>query len=231
MITRLLVLGALTLLTTSSLATLDISNWCSSAKLGVEAEGQSSGISAHDKQSCVQLCNHRSDRDCMRICQMCYTAVNLPMAAMRTYTDRKAKFVVEYPGSWQKSVNQGGTNLTLAPTDNLAMVQIIRADVDASTTADAFLKEVENEMGETHVNQLPEDKRHAPAEDLANMNADEGSAGYYDLDHEGQKIHQFIMILRKASVVYAVTVTFADLATDKYKDVAIKIADSVKILN
>jgi hypothetical protein len=151
--------------------------------------------------------------------------------AMRTHTDRKAHFTIQHPGSWKKSVNQGGTNVTLATKDNLAMVQVIRADVEAGTTTDAFLKEVEKQIGETHVNQLPEDKRHAPAEDLANMNADEGSAGYYDLDHEGQKIHQFIMVLRKAEVVYAITVTFADLATDKYKDVAIKIADSVKILN
>jgi hypothetical protein len=151
--------------------------------------------------------------------------------AMRTHTDRKAKFTIQHPGSWKKTVNQGGTNVTLATKDNLAMVQVIRADVEAGTTTDAFLKEVEKQIGETHVNQLPEDKRHAPADDLANMNADEGSAGYYDLDHEGQKIHQFIMVLRKAEVVYAVTVTFADLATEKYKDVAIKIADSVKILN
>ncbi len=151
--------------------------------------------------------------------------------AMRTHTDRKARFAIQHPTSWKKTVNQGGTNVTLATKDNLAMVQVIRADVEAGTTTDAFLKEVEKQIGETHVNQLPEDKRHAPADDLANMNADEGSAGYYDLDHEGQKIHQFIMVLRKAEVVYAVTVTFADLATDKYKDVAIKIADSVKILN
>jgi hypothetical protein len=151
--------------------------------------------------------------------------------AIRTHTDRKAHFTIQHPSSWKKTVNKGGTNVTLATKDNLAMVQVIRADVEAGTTTDAFLSEVEKSIGETHVNQLPEDKRHAPAEDLANMNADEGSAGYYDLDHEGQKIHQFIMILRKAEVVYAVTVTFADLATDKYKDVAIKIADSVKILN
>lgn len=149
---------------------------------------------------------------------------------MRTHTDREAGFSIQHPASWKKSTNQSGVNVTLATKDNLAMVQVIRADVEGGKTTDAFLKDVEKEIGETHVNQLPEDKRHAAPDDLANMNAEEASAGYYDLDLSGQKIHQFIMVIRKATVVYAITVTFADKANQKIKDLAIKIADSVKIL-
>jgi hypothetical protein len=150
--------------------------------------------------------------------------------AMRTHIDRKAGFSIQQPMGWKLTRNKDGVNATIATKDNLAMVQVIRADVEAGTTTDAFLQEVERQIGDTHVNQLPEDKRHASPDDLANMNAEEASAGYYDLEHSGQKIHQFIMVIRKATTVYAITVTFADMADQQIKDLAIKIADSVKIL-
>lgn len=150
--------------------------------------------------------------------------------AMRTHTDRKAGFSIQHPGNWKKSANKDGVNVTIATKDNLAMVQVIRTDVPAGTTADAFLHEVEQHIGETHVNQLPEDKRHASPEDLKGMNAEEASMGYYDLDHGGHKIHQLIMVLRRATKIYTVTVTFADMADQEIKDLAIKIADSVRLL-
>jgi hypothetical protein len=150
--------------------------------------------------------------------------------SMKTYTDRKAGFSIQQPKGWKLTKDRDGVNATIATKDNLAMVQVIRADVEAGTTTDAFLQEVEKQIGETHVNQLPEDKRHAAPDDLANMNAEEASAGYYDLEHSGQKIHQLILVLRKATKIYVVTVTFADMADQKVKDLAIKIADSVKIL-
>lgn len=159
-----------------------------------------------------------------------FAAGQLQAQVMKTHVDRKAGFSIQHPGNWKKSVNQDGVNVTLATKDNLAMVQVIRADVEPGTTTDAFLHELENHIGETHVNQLPEDKRHASPEDLASMNAEEGSAGYYDLEHSGQKIHQLIMVIRKATKIYAITVTFADIAHQRVKDMAIKIADSVKIL-
>ena len=159
-----------------------------------------------------------------------FVAGQVHAQAMKTHTDRKAGFSIQQPKGWKLTRNQDGVNATIATKDNLAMVQVIRADVEAGTTTDAFLHEVEKQIGETHVNQLPEDKRHASPDDLANMNAEEASAGYYDLEHSGQKIHQFIMVIRKATTVYAITVTFADMADQKIKDLAIKIADSVKIL-
>lgn len=159
-----------------------------------------------------------------------FVAGQVQAQSMRTHTDRKAGFSIKQPAGWKLTRNQGGVNATLATNDNLAMVQVIRADVEPGTTTDAFLHEVEQHIGETHVNQLPEDKRHASPEDLANMNAEEASAGYYDLEHNGQKIHQFIMVIRKATKVFAITVTFADIADKNIKDLAIKVADSVKIL-
>lgn len=164
-------------------------------------------------------------------CALLFVSGSVNAQALRTHTDKKAGFAIKHPANWKKTTNQGGVNVSIATKDNLAMVQVIRADVEAGTTSDTFLKEVEKQIGESHVNQLPEDKRHASPEDLANMNAEEGSAGYYDLEHSGQKIHQFIMVIRKATTVFAITVTFADMADQKVKDAAIKMADSVKILD
>lgn len=159
-----------------------------------------------------------------------FAAGQVHAQAMKTHTDRKAGFSIQHPGNWKKTVNRDGINVAIATKDNLAVVQVIRTDVPAGTTTDAFLHEVEQHIGETHVNQLPEDKRHASPDDLKNMNAEEASAGYYDLDHNGHKIHQLIMVLRQATKIYTVTVTFADMADQNVKDTAIKIADSIRIL-
>ncbi|MCX7631829.1 MAG: photosystem II reaction center PsbP family protein [Turneriella sp.] len=151
--------------------------------------------------------------------------------AMRTHTDRKAGFSIRHPVNWTKTVNNSdGSNVTLATQDQLVVIQVMRTNVPKGITADAFLQEVEKHIGETHVNQLPEEKRHARPEHLRSMNADEASAGYYDLDHEGHKIHQLIMVMRKATRIYTVMVTFADAADEEVKNLAIQVADSFKIL-
>lgn len=152
-------------------------------------------------------------------------------AAMRTHSDRKAKFSIQYPGDWKKKTNQDGINLMLLSKDSLANVQVIRSDVEANTPTDAFLAEVEKSAGAQHVNQLPADKRAAQSDDLANMNADQGSAGYYMVENDGVKIHQLIMAVRKGAVMYAIIVTFADQGAEQYRDVSTKIADSFKVLN
>lgn len=152
-------------------------------------------------------------------------------AAMRTHKDKKAKFSIEYPGGWKKKTNQDGVNLMLASKDDLANVQVIRSDVEAGTPTDTFLAEVEKAAGPGHVNQLPADKRSAEANDLAKMNADQGTAGVYQIENEGVKINQLIMAVRKGAVMYAIIVTFAEQGADQYKDVSTQIADSFKILN
>lgn len=151
-------------------------------------------------------------------------------AAMRTHSDRKAKFSIQYPGDWKKKTNQDGINLMLLSKDNLANVQVIRSEVEAGTPTDTFLTEVEKSAGAQHVNQLPADKRAAQSDDLANMNADQGSAGYYMIENEGVKIHQLIMAVRKGAAMYVIIVTFADQGAEQYKDVSTKIADSFKVL-
>jgi hypothetical protein len=150
-------------------------------------------------------------------------------AGMRTHNDRKAKFTIQYPATWSKKVNTDGINLALASKDNLANVQVMRSDVEADTPTDTFLAEVEKAAGPGHVNKLPEDKRSASAEDLGTMNAEQGTAGYYDLDYNGVKVHQIIMAIRKGASMYSIIVTFADQGAAQYKDVCTKIADSFKI--
>mgnify|MGYP000081267127 CR=1 FL=1 len=152
-------------------------------------------------------------------------------AAMRTHKDRKAKFSIEHPGNWKKKVNQDGINVFLSSKDDLANVQVIRSDVEAGTATDAFLAEVEKSAGPQHVNQLPADKRAAQPDDLAKMNAEQGTAGYYMVENDGVKIHQLIMAVRKGAVMYSVIVTFADQGADQYREVSTQIADSFKILD
>jgi hypothetical protein len=148
-----------------------------------------------------------------------------------THTDKKGKFTIQYPQGWKKKLNKGGINASFTTKDNLASVQVIHSPENSGKKADALLQEIESHMGGTHVNQLPEDKRHAKGDDLAKMNAEEAAAGYYDLDHEGHKIHQFIMVARKGQEDYIVIVTYADQASGEYGDLAVQIADSLHILD
>ncbi len=152
-------------------------------------------------------------------------------AAMRTHTDRKGKFSIQHPANWKKKTNQDGINLMLSSKDSLANVQVIRSDVEAGTATDAFLTEVEKSAGPQHVNQLPADKRAAQPDDLAKMNAEQGTAGYYMVEDDGVKIHQLIMAVRKGAVMYAIIVTFADQGADQYRNVSTEIADSFKVLD
>lgn len=151
-------------------------------------------------------------------------------APMLTHTDRKAQFSIKYPKGWTKTINKEGINASFATKDSLAMVQVIRADVEAGVTSDAFLSEIEKQVGEQYVNQLPEDKRHAQEADLQNMNAEEGSVGYYTLESSGQKIHQFIMVVRKGTKILTITVTFADIAEKGVQQNAIEVADTIRFL-
>lgn len=150
--------------------------------------------------------------------------------AMRTHVDKKGKFSIKHPGNWKKVLNKDGINAAFSTKDQLAQVQVIHSPENSGKTADAMLQEIESHMGGTHVNQLPEDKRHAQGDDLTKMNAEAASAGYYDLDHDGHKIHQFIMVATKGPEVYVAIVTYADAAPEKYQKQAIATADSLVIL-
>ncbi|HNN01266.1 MAG TPA: hypothetical protein PKG67_12460, partial [Turneriella sp.] len=78
-----------------------------------------------------------------------FVAGQVQAQSMKTHTDRKAGFSIKQPTGWKLTKDRDGVNATIATKDNLAMVQVIRADVDAGTTTDAFLHEVEKQIGET----------------------------------------------------------------------------------
>jgi len=149
---------------------------------------------------------------------------------MRKHTDRKGGFTIQHPGNWKKQTNQDGVNLVLSSKDDLANIQVISSEVEAGTSTAAFLTQVEQAAGPGHNNIIPETDRSAGAEDLTKMNIEEGTLGAYQIDQDGAKINQMIMAMRKGTTMFSVIITFADQASDKYKDVCTKIGDSFKSL-
>ncbi|HRP70475.1 MAG TPA: PsbP-related protein [Turneriella sp.] len=150
--------------------------------------------------------------------------------SMRKHTDRKAKFSIDHPSNWQKTLNKEGVNFTVKSKDNLANVQVMAAAVEADTSTVYFLSEVEKAASEQHINRIPEENRVVATDDLTAMNVDEGAIGAYILDYDGTKIKQLIMALRKNATMYTIIVTFAEVGEEQYKDIAQRIGDSFKAL-
>lgn len=148
--------------------------------------------------------------------------------SMKTHVDRKAKFSIQHPSNWKKTLNKGGINFAVATSDNLANVQVLAAPVESDTGTLYFLGEVEKAASDQHKNQIPEENRAVKTEDLSAMNVDEGAVGAYTLNYEGAVVKQVIMALRKNATMYTIIVTFAEVGEEQYKELALQIGDSFK---
>lgn len=151
---------------------------------------------------------------------------------MRKHVDKTGNFTIEHPKSWKKQKRTKGINVAFESKDKKANVQVIHSHDNDGMTAEQVLHKIEEAMGGTHVNQLPEGERHAKNEgELTARGADEESKGYYDLDFNGVKVHQFIEVLHKGTEAYVVIVTYADEAAAEHSEEAKQIAESLVIIH
>jgi len=149
---------------------------------------------------------------------------------MKKHVDKPGNFTIEYPSNWKKQKKKNGINVGFEAKKGVAQVQVIHSHENDGKSADAVLAEIESHMGGTHVNQLPEGERHHKNEgELTARGADEEAKGYYDLDYNGVKVHQFIEVLHKGQEAYVVIVTYADQVAAEYGEVAKQIGDSLVI--